>query len=521
MRRRYFATFRLGRLGQDGPELSDVFERCGNWIFDPSHRIGEPSEFGYVPEASHDWDLGHGHCVRFRSYDEKGWTAFGLSYEHPDRAGEPLSWRTDVCAGQNEQHGHGVHTAITLYAGHTDARMDPGNLPVSRPRIVRELISAFPARTSRPLQREPRTITDNDVPDFVDFLTDPDRQLPVVFCSALNLSDKPIVAPDRLADQLVGLAHVYVGANRFTSFQLEDYLGRSLNTFDGAVRIYWPGLTKSDRPFKHNLWIARELVDRDRPFSVEILENIARVSTTRVAPTAIRWEEFERRQAARRIRELQEEGDETELIETYEEILSEQDAELEALRETVKELREEVEVERRQAESWRQVFVESQRTEDEVETVVFNQAPPSSMVEAADRVEGEFESRIAFSLNNKSELERSQFEDVEGFFQALRWLATTFWEAKSGETATPDLDRACREACEFRYAAGQAETTMGEYPSYYETTWSGETVQLERHLARGSGRDPRHTLRIGFAWDAASETVIVGYVGQHQRTSAS
>lgn len=521
MRRRYFATFRLGGSEQVAPELSEVFERCGEWIFDPSHRLGQPADFGYVPEASRDWELGHGHRVRSRSYDGEGWTAFGLSYEHPDRGGGPLTWRTDVSAGRDHQEGPSVHTAVTLYAGHTNARMDPGDLPVSRPRIVRALISAFPARTSRLLQREPRTIRDGEVPEFVDFLTDPDRQLPVVFCSALNLSDKPIVDCDRLADQLVGLAHVYAGANRFTSFRLEDHLGRSLNTFDGAVRIYWPGLTKSDRPFRHNLWIARELVDRDRPFPVEILETIARISTTRVAPAAIRWEEFERRHAARRIRELQDEGEAEELIETYEEILAEQDAELEELRETVTELREEVEVERRQAESWRQVFLESQRAEDEAETAVFDQAPPGSMMEAARRVLDEFESRIVFPLNSKSELERSQFEDVEGFFQGLRWLATTFWEAKSGESPLADLDRACREACGFKYAARQAETTMGEYPSYYETTWNGNTVRLERHLARGASKDPRHTLRIGFAWDEASETVVVGFVGQHQRTGAT
>lgn len=136
-------------------------------------------------------------------------------------------------------------------------------------------------------------------------------------------------------------------------------------------------------------------------------------------------------------------------------------------------------------------------------------------------MEDEFSDRIAFPLNAKSELERSEFADIEGFYEAIRWLATSFWEAKSGQRSVPDLDKVCREACGFRYAPDQSEITMGQYPTYYETTWQGETVTLGPHLSRGSGKDPRYTIRIGFAWDEESETVVVGYVGQHQRTRAT
>lgn len=339
MRRRYFATFRLGDPQGNGHRLEDVFDCCRQWIFDPSHRLGEPDEFGYEPEASHDWELGHGHRVLVRSYQEGDMSAFGVSYQHPDREEDGLAWRTDICAGRELEDSSPIYVAVTLYAGYTEPRMAPGGLPVSRPRIVRDLVSRFPAHAGRLLQREPRVVEVRDVPPFVEFLSDDGRQLPVLFCSALNQTDKPLVQVERLADQLVGLAHVYVGANRFTSFRLEEEVGRALNTFNGSVRIYWPEFTKSDRPFAHKLWIARNLVDRETAFHDEVLRTLARVSTGRMAPPPIRWEEFERRRSARRIRELQEEGTDEELIEAYEEILADQDAELEALRQQVSELR--------------------------------------------------------------------------------------------------------------------------------------------------------------------------------------
>ena len=143
---------------------------------------------------------------------------------------------------------------------------------------------------------------------------------------------------------------------------------------------------------------------------------------------------------------------------------------------------------------------------------------PASLAEAVATAERECGDSLAFALNRRSEVKGSPFEATDAALAALRFLGTTFRDAKRGAAPCPDLDLACREACGFHYSGHQSETTMGQFPEFYETTWDGETVPLKMHLKRGCNNDPRHTLRIAFHWDEAAERVVVGFIGQHQRT---
>ena len=141
-----------------------------------------------------------------------------------------------------------------------------------------------------------------------------------------------------------------------------------------------------------------------------------------------------------------------------------------------------------------------------------------SLSDAVTHAGEAFGEALAFSLNRRSEVKDSPFEAADAAFAALRFLATTFRDAKRGARSCPDLDRACRETCGFHYSGHQSDTTMGQFPEFYETTWAGASVPLKMHLKRGCNSDPRHTLRIAFHWDEPAARVVVGYIGQHQRT---
>ncbi len=110
------------------------------------------------------------------------------------------------------------------------------------------------------------------------------------------------------------------------------------------------------------------------------------------------------------------------------------------------------------------------------------------------------------------------FEHPEKLFGALRWLATTYRDAKIGTKPCPDLDASCRTTCGFRYAGHQSEVTMGQ-SSDYEVRRNGKTVQLREHLTLGASHDPRHTCRVAFFTE--DDKVVVGFIGQHQTTRQS
>lgn len=128
---------------------------------------------------------------------------------------------------------------------------------------------------------------------------------------------------------------------------------------------------------------------------------------------------------------------------------------------------------------------------------------------------------LVLALNSRSELQDNPFEDVESVRKALEFLGTIYADARAGRKSCPDLPGECKRACGFEYAPHQSETTMGMYANYYQTTWEGRAYTLSAHLGTGNNKDPRYTLRLAFAWDEQREKIIIGYVGQHQRTRAT
>ena len=142
----------------------------------------------------------------------------------------------------------------------------------------------------------------------------------------------------------------------------------------------------------------------------------------------------------------------------------------------------------------------------------------ASVAEAVERAGKEFAAALAFPLNSRSEVKTNPFEDPAAVYRALRFLATTYRDSRAGRITVADLDVESRQQCGFRYAPHQSDATIGMFPEYYRATWGGREVLLEHHLAKGQDHDPRHTLRIGFHWEPESEQIVVGYIGQHQRT---
>ena len=67
----------------------------------------------------------------------------------------------------------------------------------------------------------------------------------------------------------------------------------------------------------------------------------------------------------------------------------------------------------------------------------------------------------------------------------------------------------------------QCETTKDRFPDWYRTRVDGKTWDMSNHVGKGNSHDPRHTIRIAFAWDEANGRVIVGFVGMHQRNRLS
>jgi hypothetical protein len=63
---------------------------------------------------------------------------------------------------------------------------------------------------------------------------------------------------------------------------------------------------------------------------------------------------------------------------------------------------------------------------------------------------------------------------------------------------------------------------MGRYPDWYKCTYEGRSLDLVEHIGRGNTkRQGPNAIRVAFAWDESSRKIVVGFIGQHQRTGQS
>ena len=163
---------------------------------------------------------------------------------------------------------------------------------------------------------------------------------------------------------------------------------------------------------------------------------------------------------------------------------------------------------RRAEEQWRQAYVESRkgrRPEDEPVRV-------DSVREAVTLAREAFPDRLLIKLNSRSD-EDTPFTNPWEVYDALAWLATVHRDAS---------DKRIGEACSgWSLKNNQVEDSIAKYREWYETVADGKTWYLGAHVGKGTSRDPRHTIRIGFARDEENHRVVVGFIGRHQRNRQS
>ncbi len=143
---------------------------------------------------------------------------------------------------------------------------------------------------------------------------------------------------------------------------------------------------------------------------------------------------------------------------------------------------------RRTEEQWRQAYVESRKGRRPDDTPV----SIDSVGEAVALAREAFPDRLLIKLNSRSN-ENTPFTNPAEVYDALAWLATAHCDGN---------DDRIGEACSgWTCKTSQREESIAKYREWYETLADGKTWYLGAHIGKGTSRDPRHTIRIGFARD--------------------
>lgn len=522
MRTVYKATFSLGRAGEPPPQAGLVAESCLNWMF--SRRgVSRPEALPQFTETSFDQlQVGDGAYLESVFTRADGRSLAGIRLTHGDTQQPGAQWQTELLIASRDGLAEDF-SCVNRFGSEGDVLL-PARREPSRPRIVRDLLERYGGRAGHELSSRAHLLRADGARDFLQALTSADRKRPILLVTARNHDDRPIADAEALADWAAGLAHVYVAENRFPSLDLGELLPRRLNCWDGAVRIYWPGFRPSDDPFRHRVWAPLHVRDLDSTqrhgFKSHVLGYLCEVSAYAVSAGALTWEtvEVQRREAL--MGQLKDRGEVAELY-----AMADQQAttlrdekgrlELEVLR-----LAEELHECRQREASWKEAYLQLRRVEaggSPGEDVLL---PVDSVADAIDRASTEFP-ELVFSLNGQSSADDSPYKSGEEVYAAFEWLATTYYQARVGAKACPDFDLSLRDALGWWYEPHQSEVTMSKYRNWYTTKWEGRTYWIPEHIGTGSSKDPHRTIRIGFDWDRERQKVVVGFIGQHQKTDAT
>lgn len=194
-------------------------------------------------------------------------------------------------------------------------------------------------------------------------------------------------------------------------------------------------------------------------------------------------------------------------------------ADKQELADEVAALRDQLRISEARETNWRNAYEAEMSNKDDSASEPIP-AVIDSVKQALDLAKARYGDRLVYHPNSKSESDYNYRRPKE-VWDALEWLARTYYAVKMGEERIIDLNESIRSTCGgWEYKANQTEITLNTFREWYETAKDGKTHVLREHLAKGTGRDA-NVIRIAFAWDEESQRVIVGYIGPHQRNRGS
>lgn len=440
---------------------------------------------------------------------------WSLVYFQQDKADPSLGWRTTIQLARERSE---LRFTLRLAIEPIQMRILPAQFSVGRPRIVATLAARFSGEIDgEAVSTRPVPVTSAEIPDLVGLLTSARRRLPVVVVTIDPRLGRPLIDERKLADRLVGIAHVHVITSGAATYELTDRVGKQFSVFGGAVRVYWPGFSIDGDPFDHRIWLP-EKIDQFEASARPLVERITRlfssVAVLRVPldPLGRRLRAMSDAAATRELEDLRER-----LAAAPDEFTDELWADYQRIFDSERALREQVGTLEAELAAMQQNFVTLAREygvggmadvvePEEVEEI-------SSPREAVDAVAREYPDELVFLAEALGSADASTYPNVPKLTAALRTIGDVArrWRADNLPTG---FATAFREAG-LDYAPDVSELTVGRTANEYRRSYNGQDVVLGPHVKLGKGTSAGLLARIYWWVDEDRRQFVIGHVGRH------
>ncbi len=521
MRLLYAVQFEISNTDEPSSSLGrDVLDAVASWISEwystrKDVEIAFPVGGGAIsPVYGHDLSV-----VRDVSGDA-GVTHTVASWSYPDENDGNLFWHSRIEIGE---FGGLVEFSFQLFLDSTQYLIAPFEFTLRRPRLIGTLLRQFRCVCGDVrLSLEPREIRAENIENFVrDRLLSPRRRLPIVLVSRTVVSGKWLVDPTGLADPLAGIAETYYLADKWAGFALTNELGKLYSCFNGAVRVYWPDFDVAKSPFSP-IYLPDKLNQIGSKLTDILFRQLAAISAFRYVTGPVTTDAKEQLQDERR-RETEElkaaatdRGDFNELLELVDKENADLRKENEHLQQENESLRASLELARENFRAIRESQGEAEITN--VEAASDESGPQVESVEEAVLAAKEtFKDTLAVQDSALESARESPFMQRKKVYQALlamHEVCLSWRQSRRARSAMGTFENAFGSKG-FTYKPRESMTSRGKWGEEYETTYKGQRVSIEQHLALGKG-GPDTCLRIHFCVDEDEEKFVVAHVGRHK-----
>lgn len=470
-----------------------------------------------------------------------------------EETGIERRWRTEaVLADLNDRAIFTLRlSVITAAAGVPFFR--------SSPALVRELSSAPGILIDGYLSGDAGTSLSGT--ELFSFLVKRDRR-PVIAVADDENGQTPVDV-DALRSSCVGFAHV-VRVKSETSWEITRAFGRKWSVFNGALRLYGPGVDMEQDNYRdHPIWLRNAIPTEQgelRRFQNRIADRLLSASVSRpdldeLAPgyssIASHLGKLRLSKASRIAREAREA---VEAAKTSKDRISAQQRQIDAMRAEQDGLQAQVLVLTDKVLEISQdrdlaydVNRELEQEVDRLKAQVFGISAKSRALEEKLREKGVESVRRITPLTSYEEIEgwaetylpdrlvvlpkaaraakKSEYEDLGRITECISLLAFEYVDMRRGIEGALDLFR--EECGRIRVEVSPVGEALQNhrYRQQFTAPYQRGSIELDLHLAPAPGTaergsyDPKKTFRIYFSWDQEQEIVVVGSLPAHLTTS--
>jgi hypothetical protein len=516
MRTLYTTQFQVAPEEDQEKTFEAVDQLVEDWV---QHGVSKRYHGGELDEVPRNGEVHpiEGYTVEGSFRGDPSETALRtVEYRHPDDEKDGIEWRTQI---QLAIYAGIVEFNLVLRAGQSNYKLTSYSPDPGPPYIVRQVVEDFECVVGgRTLTREPRTLGENEVYEFVhDVLYSDARRLPIVLVTPEGQSGDELVDADRLAEFLTGLAEVYRVEGDFTTYHLSDILPPDFSTYNGAARIYWANLDREDSPYWHPLFTRDQILnwqDHGRDPYWEISQRVysAAAELQQDGPVLERARSELLGQFRKKFEEAREKADSVEELNDQVDSLLDELKQKEKIIESLQEDKREL---RRRFHEYQQRVAEDQPESMEAGVGLTD---PDSVLDALHIAHNKHSDVLNVWSSAFESARDSQSDHSERVLETLEILAEVskeYFEARrKGGGLGDNLENIFRKRRAPKYARTESETTMSQYGAARTFREDGVEHTFEKHFTIGVG-SKKQCVQIYFEFHPDKDKTIIAYCGEH------